>query len=266
MIIDVAYRYSPYTTANYLVSAFRRMGHEVYTTGPGHEGPFCANPDLFVWVEAGGGCPSSISTHISTVPSIAWFIDGHSQGAWHGEFAKHFTRVYSAQRGDVGEWLPVACDPETHTPDAGIEPTHDVVFVGHLYEQSAWYQKRRMLLRALAQRYDLAVIEGAYGKDMANAHATGRVVFNVSTLGDLNMRVFEGMCSGRPLVTDEVDSLPFRDGTDLYTYYNEAQLYGAIDELLKTPSWAAYVGETGREAVLAAHTYDHRARTMLEGL
>lgn len=268
MRIEVAYKASPYTTANYLVSAFRRLGHEVYTTGPGHDGSFCVNPDLFVWVEAGGGCPASISTHITGRPSIAWFIDGHSQGAWHTGFAKQFTHVYSAQRGDVGERLPVACDPETHTPDPGIEPTHDVVFVGHLYEGCPWYQRRRDLLKGLSERYDLKVYEGVYGHDMANAHATGHVVFNVSTLGDLNMRVFEAMCSGRPLVTDLVPGLAWllNCGEQLLPYTSEGELYATVDYLLASPDRARAIGEQGRAAVLAEHTYDHRARRMLCGL
>lgn len=271
MRIEVAYKASPYTTANYLVSAFRRLGHEVYTTGPGHEG-VCINPDLFVWVESGGGAPATISYHAIRFPSVAWFIDGHSQGAWHGEFANHFTHVYSAQKGDVGEYLPVACDPETHTPDAGIEPTHDVVFVGHLYAQSPWYQRRRDLLKKLGERYDLKVYEGVYGKDLANAHATGKIVFNVSTLGDVNMRVFEAMCSGRPLITDMVEGLDaglggmFHDGEHLLTYTTEHELYEGIDYLIESPEWRHRMGAAGQAIVLAAHTYDHRARTMLEGI
>ena len=268
MRIEVAYRASPYTTANYLVAAFRALGHEVCPTGQGHEGPFFIDPDLFVWVESGGGIPATINMHIATCPSIAWFLDGHSQGGWHKDFARAFTHVYSAQKYDVGEWLPVACDADVHTPDAGIEPTHDVVFVGHLYAQSPWYEKRRMMLRSLAQRYDPCVVEGAYCHDMANAHATGRVVLNIGTLGDLNMRVFEGLCSGRPLVTDDSPGLGvlFTEGEHLLAYTNERELCSAIDYLLANPDKASAMGARGREAVLAGHTYQDRARRMLCGL
>jgi hypothetical protein len=265
--IIVAYRYSPYTTANYLVAAFRRMGHTVQEVGPGHRvGMPPMRPDAFVWVEAGGGEPRWLLLP-KCVPSAAWFLDSHSQGGWHREWAALFDHVFTAQpTAGFGRYLPVACDPETHTPDAGIEPTHDVVFVGHLYEGSPLYDRRRKVLADLGRRYDLRVYEGVYGHDMANAHATGRVVFNISAMGDLNMRVFEGMCSGRPLVTDTVEGLAplFGDGKLLWGYGDQGGLFAAVDYLLEEPRVARKMGEAGRAAVLAAHTYDHRARAMLE--
>jgi O-antigen biosynthesis protein len=109
------------------------------------------------------------------------------------------------------------------------------------------------------------VYEGVYLHDMANAMATGRVAFNMSTLGDFNMRVFEAMCSGRPLVTDVVQGLDdlFADGKHLLTYTTGRELCAGIDYLLANPERADEIGRAGRDEVLRAHTYVHRAEAML---
>jgi len=275
----VAYRYSHYTTANYLVWALRALGHTVDCFGPGHDS---SEADLslheaLLWIEAGGGPPDWLRPYLwsSWGPMAAWFLDSHSQHHWHKDLARYFDHIFVAQRAYVDKfgrpvtWLPVACDPEIHTPPPGIEPEHDMVFVGHLYGGSPLYERRRRLLDMLGKRYNLGVYEGAYLKDMAIAHAKGRVVFNVSTSGDLNMRVFEALCSGRPLVTDWVKDAGigelFDDEPPFHWYEDSESMMASIDYLLGLPAAARnYLGEQAREAVLARHTYRHRAQQMLE--
>jgi glycosyltransferase involved in cell wall biosynthesis len=234
----------------------------VTPVGPGHP-DVVDKPDLWVWVESGVGHEGLRLMIPQAVTTIGWFIDSHSQ-LWHKDAAPLFTHAFSAQRVPFASWLPVACDPDVHTPDA-VEPTHDVVFVGHLYGNHPWYEPRRKALEGLAKRYNVGVYEGVYLHDMANAMATGRVAFNMSTLGDFNMRVFEAMCSGRPLVTDVVQGLDdlFADGKHLLTYTTGRELCAGIDYLLANPERAAEIGRAGRDEVLRAHTYVHRAEAML---
>jgi glycosyltransferase involved in cell wall biosynthesis len=273
-----AYRYSPYTTANYLVKALRALGHEVRCFGPGQPEAVgdCWHCDAVIWVEAGGGRPQWRGPFILPIKrKAAWFLDSHSQHSWHREFAQHFNHVFVAQRAYVDRfdrpatWLPVACDPDIHTPPEGIEPEHDVVFCGHTYPGSPLYERRRRLLAMLAEHYDLGVYKGAYLQDMAIAHAKGRVVFNVSTSDDLNMRVFEALCSGRPLVTDWVPEagIPelFGEPPPMDFYQANLEALKVIDEVLASPPEALdFWGARGRAAVLARHTYRHRAQQMLE--
>ena len=277
----VAYRYSEYTTANYLVKALDRLGHNTICIGPGHLMDLATlwadywRTDALIWIEAGGGLPEWLEPiMVEGKVKAAWFIDSHSQHEWHRIAAHDFDHLFVAQRAYVDQfdrpvtWLPVACDPEIHTPPEGIEPEHDVVFCGHTYPGSPLYERRRRLLDMLGERYDLGVYEGAYLRDMAIAHAKGRVVFNVSTCGDLNMRVFEGLCSGRPLVTDWVpgaglDTL-FEPYKHLMLYEDAEQLPYTIDALLSDAGMRESIGTVGRAEVLARHTYRHRAQQMLE--
>lgn len=275
--LTVAYKASPYTTANYLVSALRALGHDVRCVGPGHDDKAFRKADALIWVEAGGGPPDWLDEYDVPVSGplsrAAWFIDSHSQG-WHAEFAPRFDHVFVAQYAALQRfdpsaiWLPVACDPEIHTPPEGIEPEHDVVFCGHLYEGCQLYEHRRQLLALLGERYDLGVYEGVYLKDMAATMAKGRVAFNVSTHGDLNMRVFEALCAGRPLITDWVPEANmgslFEPWVDLLIYRGPVELLGRIDWLLENPEPARKIAEHGRATVLASHTYKHRAARMLE--
>jgi len=139
-----------------------------------------------------------------------------------------------------------------------------VAFVGNLYPGSPLYEDRRRTLNALAKRYKCNFQTGVYFQDMANVYASACVAFNKSVMGDLNMRVFEAMCSGRPLVTDLVKGI-----NDLFgpcapvTYDDRDDLFASIDDLLDDPGWANICGQECRRLVLKWDTYTDRAEQML---
>lgn len=299
MNILLAFVWSPYTTAAYYAKAFRQMGHDVRTVGPCDTERWASWPeekryrltgpnlgdsewgrwsyDVAIWIDAGGGYVANLS-HLG-VPTIGYFIDSHSRLAQHIKQAPQFDHVFVAHRQYVdripgAEWLPVACDPEVHTPRVTMEPEYDVAFVGNTYGDAPMYAERRRLLALLQERHKCNFQSGAYFEDMANAYASARVAFNVSTGGDLNMRVFEAMCSGRPLVTDaiwesgirELFGHPWRYTTDAMFYKDDKDLLWAIDLLLEDSGLAKIMGESSCAEVIAHHTYAHRAAQMLAAL
>lgn len=296
MNILLAYVWSPYTTAAYYAKAFRAMGHTVRTAGPCDAarwaswpeekryrltGPHFSGewgdwqPDVCVWIEAGGEwCPD---LRDSGAPTVGYFIDSHSHLSQHIQNAPLFDRVFVAHRQYVeripgAEWLPVACDPDVHTPTVTGEPEYDVAFVGNTYGGSPMYAGRRRLLALLRERYKLRVESGLYFTDMANVYASARVAFNVSTAGDLNMRVFEAMCSGTPLVTDWAPGSGLLDLfgylRHLLVYYdgNDESLCTQIGLMLHGQDAPREIGAAGRAEVIAHHTYAHRAAQMLAAL
>jgi glycosyltransferase involved in cell wall biosynthesis len=199
--------------------------------------------------------------------------------------ASRFDHVFVAQRQYVSQipgatWLPVACDPDVHTPTVTGEPEYDVAFVGNTYGDAPMYAERRRLLALLSERYKVRVESGVYFEDMANVYASARVAFNVSTGGDLNMRVFEAMCSGTALVTDDVPGLeelfrkPDWEISPVLPYSDTDGLLGKLDALLGTDAlfgdtikwYFEGTGRVGREEVIAHHTYAHRAAQMLAAL
>jgi glycosyltransferase involved in cell wall biosynthesis len=205
------------------------------------------------------------------IPTIAYYIDSHTQRGWHIEDAGRYDHVfvadirYVSEYGPNAHWLPMACDPELHTPTVTGEPQYDVAFVGNTYPGSPLYEDRRQTLAALAKRYKCNFQSGVYFQDMANVYASAKVVFNKSVLGDLNMRVFEAMCSGRPLVTDHVEGIGELDGDLLlYDYRDMDEARFLIDRLLGGSCDRPAILERHRLALLAHHTYVHRAAQMLQ--
>jgi glycosyltransferase involved in cell wall biosynthesis len=208
------------------------------------------------------------------VPHVAYFIDSHSRLRLHKEVAPYFTHRFVAHRQYVealgATWLPVACDPDVHTPTVTGEPEYDVAFVGNTYGDAPMYAERRRLLALLSERYKMRVESGVYFEDMANVYASARVAFNISTGGDLNMRVFEAMCSGTPLVTDWAEGMAVADVFNPYQhlmlYEDDALLCSAINMFLRNASIAQRQGQAARAEVIAHHTYAHRAAQMLAAL
>ena len=297
MRILMLYGFAPHTTANYLARAYKADGHDVRTAGrvadlTGWAEPYRLwgphnyvleegqalrlggwKPDLVLWVESGLVDLAPLE-HIKA-PTAAWFIDSQNPDKLraHLQVAPLFDHVFVAHKGvlsafdDSAHWLPLACDPEIHTPRPGIEPTCDLAYVGNAYGDGL-YTKRMNAMRDLAQRYSTRFGSNVYFQDMADVYAGARIGWNMSlTGGDIVMRVFEVMCSGRPLVTDLAPESGllglFCEDTELLAYGGDDEMLASINLLLAEPGYANEVGAAGRAAVLAAHTYAHRAREIL---
>ncbi len=303
--ILLAYVSYPATTARYLEEALRRT-HDVLTLGPSisaglitawnlekmgepvrpHDLP-CGpdvdvrkvvtalpggwRPDLFLWVESVNGyAPRNVPA--LDCPTACYLIDSHMSLSYHLEWAKRFDHVFLAQREyvphflDAGcprvSWLPLGCDPAMHgridTPKL-----HDIGFVGSLTEH---HVHRRAMLERLGRRFDVHV-ERSFLRDMTRTLSASRLVYNDAVRRDLNMRVFEAMCSGSMLLTDRatpsgLDEL-FTDREHLVIYDDDT-----IEELagyyLAHEDERERIAAAGRAEVLRRHTYDHRAAAILD--
>ena len=295
------YRFAPHTTANYMAKALRANGHRVYTAGRSAMAPGCKEtyrvwgphnyrlgehetlslndlggwrPDLILWAESGDG-PMGLEGVIDAgIPLAGWFMDSHNPAKlpWHKRMAAMMDYRFCAQRPYCdalsAKWLPFACDPEIHTPRVYSEE-YDLAFVGSAYGQGM-YSKRYEAMERLSKRYRCNFCSGVYFEDMADVYGSAKIGWHMSVTGaDLDMRVFEIMCSGRPLVTDDADDAGldelfgyYREG--YYTYANEKGMDDLIESLLRDPAARDIEGEAGRKRVLAAHTYRHRAHQIMQ--
>lgn len=282
-----------YTTAKYFRKAFSDLGYEVQIAGPGQAAvggievphdisvpmlleafPEDRRPQLVVYIDVNLE-PQFRPTGLDRVevPTVGYFIDSHLNladhlrragqfdhvGVSHGQYVKAFHDAGISQAFR----LPCSADPEIFKP-MPIERDRQVVFVGN----TGVHPRRVELLRAISERYDLLHTR-AFFQDCAAAFAHGEVVFNCSLNGDLNMRVFEAMAAGALLVTDRLSPETglesfFRDREHLALYDDEAGMFAAIDHYLAHPEEARRVRENARKAILAGHTYHHRAMAMLE--
>lgn len=295
------YRLAPHTTANYMAKALRANGHDVYTAGRSAMAPGCTvpyrvwgphnfrlgdhdmlnlndlgdwRPDLILWAESGDGPMGLEGVIDADIPLAGWFMDSHNPAKlpWHKRMAAMMDYRFCAQRPYCeelsAEWLPFGCDPEVHTPRVYSEE-YDLAFVGSAYGQGM-YSKRYEAMAKLEARYRCNFKSGVYFEDMANVYGSAKIGWHMSVTGqDIDMRVFEIMCSGRPLVTDDAEDAGldelfglYREG--YYTYANEKEMNGLIESFLRDPALRDMEGAAGRKRVLAHHTYQHRAHQLMQ--
>lgn len=294
----MAYAEYPSTTAEFLSRAFRAKGHEIHVLAlqkfrrakPNiafryleRNAPLISwidarrwikwrklKPDLFLWVES----PRFVEVKVRKpfpCPTACYVIDTHMRIDELKALARQYETVFVAQRDDAlgfaadglsAHWLPLAADPEVHAP-ADVPVDFDVGFVGYI--EAARYRDRFQLLRALSQEFKVNVVK-AYGRAMAEAYCRSRIGFNRSLNGDVNMRVFEVMAMGLPLVTDRIgNGLAdlFEEGKHFIGYNDRDELLEQVRRLLADDALRAHIGRTAHEKVLAEHTYHHRADTIL---
>lgn len=229
-------------------------------------------PQLIVQVQSATGPIRNIAR--AACPTAYISVD-----SWHDpkefQYVRGFDFVFVAQKALVpyfveagighAHWLPLACAPRYHYP-VDIPPDHDIVFAGITFYKVNRQRVARLL--ALAKHYEVRMGGGLGGHGYCEALSSGRVVFNSSVAQDLNMRVFETMAIGRPLLTNRdaaVNGLTdlFEEGTH-FTGYDDDDLIAQAGMLLGDAALRDRLSAAARQEVLAKHTYTHRIRTLLD--
>lgn len=181
--------------------------------------------------------------------------------------------VCHAQKPDAarigGYWLPLAVTP-------GYEPkrvnkTHDVGFVGYVRDMG-----RANALIELGARYRLNHRDQVFGDEAVNVYCAAHAGLNVPTqygnplaYDSANMRCFEILATGTPLVTPDEDylaALGIESGKTAVLYRSMGDLIYAVRSLLDSPQQAKAIGEAGTALAKERHTYAHRAKQVMEWL
>lgn len=287
--ILLLYHRNATTTAAYLEAALREVA-QVTTAGEGQDVPLARGASIAVptLLERLGGRfdlvleveGENVDTHghqDADVPCAWWAIDSHLHMSYDQHFfrAKRYDHVFVAQKHHVvryqdwawvpSSWLPLAADPDVFRPsEAKLD--FDVGFVGSVLP--GLHDARRRLLTRLLARFDrVLVARGVFREEAARELSRCRLVFNRSLHEDLNMRVFEALACGRPLLTDRLPAKcglgeVAQDGEHVILY-DDATLEATVERYLKDEGAAERIGRAGREHVLGAHTYAHRAEALL---
>jgi spore maturation protein CgeB len=226
--------------------------------------------------------PAEFDLGVAAAPAYDAFHLGSSWAA-----ARHRERGHRH-----AAWLPFACDPAAHRPPlpgetpAPFAPPGRVVLVG------SHYPERQILLRHLdglpvdvwgpgwerakGDPHVAPMIRGGALRPAAWRAIYGRAaaVLNIhygafgprAASGDMaNTRVFEiPACGALQIVDRQRDVLAlFREGTELLAFSDGDELRARVGEALSDPERARAIAAAGRRAVLAHHTYAHRARVLL---
>jgi hypothetical protein len=175
--------------------------------------------------------------------------------------------------------LHQATDPELFHPEAGAAGP-ELLFVGNSRN------RHRPVLDALAgTSHDLAVYGGNWrpelldprflrGDWIANdevhrAYATAAIVLNdhwpdMRDEGFISNRIYDVLASGGFVLTDPVAGLDAEFDGAVATWTDADDLRASIERYLADPGLRQSMSERGRAAVLARHTFAHRAKFLVE--
>ena len=284
-------------TAEYVLRALEELGHDAVLLD--RAGLFSSardtSFDLFLCVDSG----ETLSiAELAKIPGALhrtafWFIDYRhnkhrpSRVPTDFENAKLLSEgggwIFQAQFEDVDDcaaagiercsWLPMAADPDIWSDaPAAVQKSYDVVFIGNIWDEGRL--RAVQLLEASPYRAALLCNGRVWKERAAAALRGGRVGFNISSwygtehAFDLNMRFFETLSCGVPVLTNDVPSLRRVLGElpdFVRSYASPDEILPKLRECLESAAFLG-AGPAARQWILSAHTYRHRMENALRVL
>ena len=226
--------------------------------------------DFNIWVDWGEDCFGG-TEYVPPSPNAVWWVDTHLGKEYRIKRSLKFDKTYLAQLNDVENfkkagvndvwWLPLAAEPDVWKP-LDIIKQYDVAFIGFLN-----CKKRIEHLETLFKEFP-NFYYGVTFFDRANKKFNeSRMLFNISIKDDINMRFFEAMSTGVPLLTNKIVNngmeelaIPF---DHFMSYKNEKELIDRTHQILKDPEIFNKMGKNASEHVRNHHTYYHRMKKVL---
>ena len=254
------------TIGGYFERACRQLGvaYDHFWTSRSHEIP--AGYDLYLRIDH-GDYRADLPDHLS--PKIFLATDTHLKNPWRQvrRLAPRYDLVCCVHHDGAralqnGAWVPVACDLELHR--GGQKPQRwALVCVG-----TEGGVPRKFYLQALRERYPNSFLGHAPSTELGALYSQGRIGFNYSIRNEINMRVFEVLCSGTFLLTNRLDqndlaSLGLHEGEHLVSYERPKELFEKIDWYLHHEDERRVMAEAGMRQVQQHHTYAHRLTQIL---
>jgi glycosyltransferase involved in cell wall biosynthesis len=149
-----------------------------------------------------------------------------------------------------------------------VERIFDVGSVGRTHANVQ--TTRRRVLTELSKRFRLNEWERFYSyEEMAEVYRQSKIVVNITRddyQQDANMRAFEAMAAGCLLISripTELTTVGFQENVHFVPYRHEREIMGLVSEYLCQNEKLERIAASGREKVLAEHTYDNRAAELL---
>jgi hypothetical protein len=231
------------------------------------------NIDILVCIDPVG---IYVPVDLETVrfPTAVYLIDVHQNIEQCLNLAYLFDYVFVAQRDYLSTfknhgienvfWLPLACDPIFHLNTQTSLKQYDVGFVGN---RGIIGSQRREILAFLAKNFRLNDVKRRYlPEEIGEIYNKSHMVFNWSINGDVNMRIFEALCSGRLLLTNAIpnglENL-FVDRRHLVIYHSVEELLELVQYYLDRSEEREAIAQAGQAEVLMKHTYMHRTDQIL---
>jgi hypothetical protein len=230
--------------------------------------------DLLLYIDP-VGCYFPLGLESLDCPTAIYLIDVHQNLEQRLQLAYFFDYVFIAQKDYLPifrkkgitnvYWLPLACEPKTHGySSTTLEKIYEIGFVGN---KGLVGSDRRKLLEKLETNFQLNDLNRKYlPEEIGDIYSQSHIVFNYCINGDVNMRVFEALCSGRLLLTNAIpnglEDL-FTDRKHLVIYHNPEELIELAHYYLARPNEREAIAKAGQAEVVTKHTYEHRTEQIL---
>lgn len=276
--------YVEYNPATYVEKALRGLGHDAFITQGQVSEEDDPSIDLYFCVDSGG--PLVVQDAWASKCAF-WFIDSRRNcdpntrqpdddsqakkifkaGGWVFQ-AQYEDTLRLKDKGIQSYWLPLAADPDVWSDQPEEEKIYDVAFVGNCFDPV-----RLRVLEKLGENFNFCWpgIEGAIMEDGARIYRRSRVGFNISSFYgqvwdyDINMRFFEILSCGIPIVTNYVLGLDWLGTVQIpgiYTYRGLDEVLFKVQDAIKQQKNICEIVNS-RWWILNAHTYKHRMKTVL---
>jgi hypothetical protein len=292
MKILMAYEHYPCSIGRFWKRAFKRLGHDVYSTGHCTYGKIGWGPqyDLTRWADKPEFELANFSNRYD-IGEATYFL-ARDFDLWINVDAAHYWRGklpipkvvigsdphcigYDEQRQDcdlfvcmqlcyskAGDtWLPYASDEDWHHRRTDVPLDHDVTFWGVMYDE-----RRRDL--AAMERSGLRVVSGTGNvfDECVPDYCSGHVAYCRPSLRDLPARFFEAMAYGCiPLITAVPDLAWFSDlraGWHYETFSDTGDVVAAARRALDDPRLEERKAACVEAALM--HRWTHRAQALLD--
>lgn len=130
------------------------------------------------------------------------------------------------------------------------------------------FQYRLNSIELIEKTYNINVKKDFWvlGNDMVKSINSYKIHFNQSENDDINYRVFETLGTKTLLLTSKNENIDnfFEDMTDILLYRNENEMLEKIKYVIDNEDIMNNISENGYKKVLQNHTYDVRAKQLVD--
>jgi hypothetical protein len=232
-----------HTTAHYFAEVFEEKGISFDRFFPEQQREIGKEYSVRFYVDAGDHYLIEPQSH--TLKAI-YIIDTH-MGLHDDLYLIKFADVVFCAQYEAVEilsrirknvfWLPLGCSEKYHFL-GNAEKKFDIAYIGGTDPESSrdngnpLLRRRIEMLRLLKNRYPNNFIGPAPRERIGEIYSKSKIVVNISVNNDLNMRFFEGICSGSLVVTEKLKDNGFEMLVD-NTNSPVCVEYDGMDDLVK---------------------------------
>ena len=272
------------TTAYYFKKASQQMGYKVVYLTKNFNTKILKPNDIFLYIDPVKDFPFFLEK--VTCRTAAYFIDVHLGLEQRLIFSNFFDYIFIAQKDYVEifkkyrnlvnksnnkkicsnniKWLPLACDPDVHFKK-GLKRKIDVSFIGQINKLTS--RNRYDVIHKVLTNFKTNNYKKFFkNNEMGKIYSSSKIIFNKSVNNELNMRFFEGICSGGLLVTDKINNginKLFCAGSHYISYSSAKDAITKINYYLNNQKERELIALKGQKLVFKSHTYKHRLLQIL---